>query len=141
MRLIAGSGNLPPVAAKLTPSISPINGNLPAYTLATLDPSKGTLLDYRVMASADKEGSHWAEKYRFSQTYHQDAYNAVTASRLIAGFEADKGASTPLSQSYIQNYYFRSNSLLMALFWPTYSCSLGHMDAESYRSCLCPAKP
>lgn len=139
MRLISGPGQKAAIAAKLTPSISPINGNLPSFTLARVNPADGTLLDYAVIASSDSKGSSWALKYRFSQAYGQKAYTGATIGPLLAGMEADKTAATAASQTYIRNYYFRANSLLMSLYWPIYSCSLTHLDAEGYRNCFCPA--
>jgi sphingomyelin phosphodiesterase acid-like 3 len=137
MRLIPGADKHPPIAAKLTPSISPINGNLPSFTLARVNPASGTLVDYSVVASSDVKGSSWARKYGFHEAYQLSAYTAATVGQLIAAFEADKAADSTLSQAYIKNYYFRSSSTLMTLFWPIYSCSLAHMDPASFQNCMC----
>jgi sphingomyelin phosphodiesterase acid-like 3 len=139
MRLIPGPSAPRGIPVKMTPSISPINGNLPSFTLAQIDPSSGTLLDYTVIASSDPQGSSWAPKYSFRMAYRQPAYTAATVGQLISGFQTDKAAATPASQTYIQNYYFRSKDLLMYLYWPQYACSLANLDEASYRSCLCPA--
>jgi len=140
MRLIPGTGKQASIAIKLTPSISPINGNLPSYIRARVDPASGTMVDYTVVASSDTKGSAWTQAYTFSEAYRQPAYTAATVSHLIAGFEADKSANSPASQTYIHHYYLKGGALLMSLFWPQYSCSLDHMEAEGYRRCVCQAQ-
>lgn len=139
MRFIPAAAGTGGIAVKMTPSISPINGNLPSFTLARVDPNNGTLLDYTVIASADPQGSAWAPKYSFNKAYHQAAYTAASVKQLIAGFQVDKASATQASQTYIHNYYFRSNDLLMSLYWPQYACSLGNLGEAGYRGCLCPA--
>jgi sphingomyelin phosphodiesterase acid-like 3 len=138
MRLIPGISQQPPIAVKLTPSISPNNGNLPSFTVARVNPTNGTMVDYAVVASTDAKGASWALKYSFREAYQENAYSATNVAQLLSGFEADKAATTAPSQTYIHNYYFHASALLMALHWPQYTCSLGNMDAESYRTCLCP---
>jgi sphingomyelin phosphodiesterase acid-like 3 len=138
MRMLAPStpGNAP-VAIKLTPSISPIDGNLPSFTLAHVDAATATLADYSVVASSDMAGSAWATEYDFAKAYGKSSYTAATVTQLIAGFRADPTARTPASQTYIRNYFVRDASLAIQAYWPQYSCALANYTAEGYRSCLC----
>jgi sphingomyelin phosphodiesterase acid-like 3 len=129
-----------PVAMKLVPSISPINGNHPSFTLARVDATSGILKDYRVVASADEKGSSWAESYDYAKTYGLTDFSAVSATRLIKTLEDDPQAQGAASQAYLQAYYLRGSADLLKLFWPQYVCSLAHPTAEDYRSCICASK-
>ncbi|WP_420236097.1 hypothetical protein ACOBR2_10640 [Telmatobacter bradus] len=143
MRLLAPSKEnvaRGPVPMKLVPSISPINGNHPSFTLARIDAASGVLKDYRVVASADEKGSSWAESYDYAKTYGLADFSGISATRLIKTLEEDPQAQGGASQAYLQAYYLRGSADLLKLFWPQYICSLAHPTAEDYRSCLCATK-
>ena len=140
MRLIPPThGSHKPVPIKMVPSISPINGNLPSFTLARIDLATATLADYRVIASSDRTGSSWAQSYDFRESYGLPGFTSTTAAQLIAGFLADPQAGQPTSKAYIRNYYVRDASLLLTGYWPQYACALASMDEATYRACRCPA--
>ncbi len=44
------------VAVKMVASISPIDGNNPSFTLATIDPANAQLKDYRVIVASNQTG-------------------------------------------------------------------------------------
>lgn len=126
-----------PVAMKMVPSISPINGNHPSFTLAQMDAQTGVLKDYRVVASSDNLGSSWATSYDYRKSYGRQDFSAASATRLINELEADPTAEGVVSRVYLQSYYMRNAAELLKLFWPQYVCSLAHPTAEGYRSCVC----
>lgn len=128
------------VAVKMAPSISPINGNAPSFTLARIDPASAALVDYRVFTASNQTGvdATWREEYDFGRTYHEAVFSASSVSQLIAGFEADPGAKTDASRSYIRSFVAGNASPLLELVWPEYVCSLAHHSAEGFRSCVCP---
>jgi sphingomyelin phosphodiesterase acid-like 3 len=138
----------PGVPLKLVASISPINGNRPTFTLAQIDPTTATLIDYTVIQSSNLTGTDtgsattWAPSYTYSTTYHQPAFDAASLSTLITGFTADPAARTPASQSYLHNF-FPGGKLapLLQLVWPQYTCSLNHTSAAAFASCACATTP
>jgi sphingomyelin phosphodiesterase acid-like 3 len=131
-----------PVALKMVSSISPVDGNNPSFTIASVDPVTATLRDYRVIAASNQTGidTKWNEEYDFAKTYHRPAYAAEDVKELIGEFSADPDAKTQESLSYLQNYFVRDKSLELKLFWPQYTCALANMSADAYRACRCPAK-
>jgi sphingomyelin phosphodiesterase acid-like 3 len=138
MRVLAPStGGHGPVAIKMIPSISPINGNLPSFTIATVDPATAVLRDYRVIASSDSRGTAWSQEYDFAAAYSKPDYSSATAANLISTFHADPTASTPSSEAYIRYYFVRNATLPIKVFWPQYTCALGNYTVESYRACVC----
>jgi len=143
------SGTIP---AKLVPSITPVNGNNPAFTLAEIDPSTATLKDYTVYSANNQTGidTTWSEEYRFSTTYHLANLSGASLEKLTTSFVDDKSGSTDASHAYQQFFYVGDtgaaktikaamNAAAMQIVWPAYACAIIHADAASFRTCACPA--
>jgi sphingomyelin phosphodiesterase acid-like 3 len=144
MRLLtpAGDSSAKPIALKMVPSISPVDGNNPAFTIATIDPATATLRDYRVIAASNKTGldTKWGEEYDYAQTYHRQTYSADDVKALIGEFSADGGAKSAESQSYLRDYFVGDKSAELTFIWPQYTCALANTSADAYRACRCAAK-
>ena len=145
------SGTIP---AKLVPSITPVNGNNPAFTLAEIEPATATLKDYTVYSANNQTGidTTWAEEYRFSTTYHLPNLSGASLEKLTTSFVDDKSGSTDASHAYQQFFYVGDtgaaktikaamNAAAMQIVWPAYACAITHADAASFRTCACPASP
>lgn len=138
------------VPAKLVPSISPVNGNNPSFTVAQVEPHTAILKDYAVYVADNQTGiaTTWKEEYRYSTTYGLPDFSAKSVAALTSGFLADQSGSTAPSLAY-QNFFFAglsglSSSLKAAAlhhFWPAYACSMTQDDAAGFRACVCPAAP
>ena len=128
-----------PVAVKMVASISPIDGNNPSFTVATVDPAHAILEDYRVIAASNQSGigASWSEEYDFAKTYHESAFTAATVESLIAGFKADAAAQSSASQSYLRYYMTGVDMRMLALIWEPYVCSLTNAASDAYRECVC----
>ena len=128
-----------PVAVKIVASISPIDGNNPSFTVATIDPVHGILADYRVIAASNQTGiaAEWTEEYDFAKTYHEPAFTAATVGSLIAGFKTDPAAQTAASQDYLRYYMTGVDMRMLALIWHPYVCSLTNAATDAYRECVC----
>ncbi len=140
MRLLSVPGKAP-VALKMVPSISPVDGNNPSFTIASIDPHTATMLDYRVIAASNQTGidTEWTEEYDYAKTYHEAAYAAPQLQSLISTFTDDPDAQSPMSRAYLRNYFVRDRSLELRLFWPQYTCALSNFTEDSYRACRCAA--
>jgi len=137
----SGAASEKTVAVKMVPSISPIDGNLPSFTMARIDPTTAGLADYRVIVASNGtgDGTIWKEEYDYAKTYKQSAFSSASVAKLVAGFQADSSSATEGSRSYIQNFIAGQGSPLLGLVWPKYTCGLSNYTAEGYRSCLCAA--
>jgi len=149
------------IPVKLVPSIAPVNGNNPAFTLAEIDPSTATLKDYTVYRASNQAGgantwdnkdTTWGEEYRFSTTYHLPDLSGASLEKLTTSFVDDKSGSTDASRAYQQFFYVGDagpaksikaamNAAAMQIVWPAYACAITHADAASFRTCACPASP
>jgi sphingomyelin phosphodiesterase acid-like 3 len=77
-RILHDSGKRPLVYMHVTPSVSPVFGNNPAYQIFSLDPAGQALADYftrmlNLAASLDAGTAGWETEYRFSKAYDQTA--------------------------------------------------------------------
>lgn len=145
MRLLepdAKDGAHGPVAAKMVPSISPVDGNNPSFTVAEVDVETGVLIDYRVIAASNQTGvdTKWTEEYDYAKTYQEPSFAAGSVENLFAGFKADPSAQTEASQGYLKNYFVGDASRELKLFWPQYVCALDNRTESSYRACYCASK-
>jgi len=136
--------NVPPQPAlplKITASITPVNGNRPTFTLASVDPSSATLVDYTVIMASNLTGiaATWSPEYTYSAAYHQPAFDAAAVATLISGFRADPAAKSAASQSYLRNYFPGDLSPILSLAWPQYTCSMDHDSAAAFAACACRA--
>jgi len=138
------------VPGKLVPSISPVNGNNPAFTIAQVDPTAATLMDYTVFVASSTNGvdTKWAEEYSYSKAYNLPDFSGASAAKLAAGFIADKAGSTPTSEAY-EHFYVSGGAGIVAnvkaaamqFVWPTFACSIAEAHKDGYKACLCPAHP
>jgi sphingomyelin phosphodiesterase acid-like 3 len=145
MRLLKDDGPTPAsgksVAVKVISSISPINGNHPSFTLAQIDASSATLVDYKVFIASNLTGIHaaWTEEYDFARSYHEREFNPSSVSQLIAGFAADPSAKIQASQNYIVDFSVGYATPLLSLAWPQYVCTLSNHTQQGFKACVCPA--
>jgi sphingomyelin phosphodiesterase acid-like 3 len=144
MRLLKTSGedavaSQPGVAVKMVPSISPIDGNTPSFTVALIDSPSAKLADFKVFASSNETGidATWKEEYDYAEAYKQSDFSAESLTRLVAGFQADSDASTEATKTYLRNYYVRDRSLELRLFWTQYVCAVSTYSIDAYRQCRC----
>ncbi len=130
------------VPLKITASITPLNGNHPSFTLATIDPAAATLVDYTVVVASNPLGdatTTWAPSYTYSEAYHQPGFDSTALRTLISAFQADAASATSASQSYLANYSPGAPSAILQLAWPQYTCSLNHDSAAAFTACACAA--
>ena len=129
------------VAIKVVPSISPVNGNIPSFTIARIDPAAANLIDYDVVEASNQTGiaTTWKTEYSYASTYSQPDFAPAALTQLIAAFKADPKAATPASAAYIHNYFIGDMSRELSPFWPEYVCAVGNYTAKDFAACVCPA--
>ncbi|HKF50383.1 MAG TPA: metallophosphoesterase [Terracidiphilus sp.] len=141
-RRAAGNEGLNAVAVKVLPSISPVNGNNPTFTLAEIDPATAEIVDYRVYAASDATpAGTWAREYDYRSSYGQPSFSAASVAQLIADFAKDSSASSKASQNYIQHYEAGKKTPYIASQWPEYVCTMAQDSASGFAKCACPSGP
>jgi sphingomyelin phosphodiesterase acid-like 3 len=134
------------VPGKLVPSISPVSGNDPAFTVAQIDPASAMLSDYTVFAADNQTGvgTKWKQEYRYSADFGMPDLSGASLQKLVSGFIDDKSGTQPATLDYQQHFFVGGSgkaSIAMKLAWPAYACVMGNGTAASFRACVCPAKP
>ena len=128
------------VAIKMVPSISPINGNNPAFIVAQVDPSTARLDDYRVYAAKNPAGAGaWPELYDFDRAFNQKSFSPGAVESVLAEFSADPGAKSAASRDYVKDFLTGRPDMLLLLVWPQYVCTLSQATASAYSACACSA--
>jgi sphingomyelin phosphodiesterase acid-like 3 len=128
-----------PVAVKLVPSISPIDGNEPAFMVASVDAATATMMDYRVFVATNQTGggATWSQEYDYAKDSGEPDFSASSVSALVSAFESDPTAHAQMSQSYLSHYSAGGVARALTPFWPLYVCALGHDSGDDYRACVC----
>jgi sphingomyelin phosphodiesterase acid-like 3 len=129
------------VPLKVVPSITPVNGNRPTFTLVSVNPATASLTDYTVVMASNLTGvdTTWAPEYTYSTTYHEPAFDSLSLATLIPTLQADTAAKSAASQAYLRAYFPGDLSLILQLAWPQYACSLNHDSAAAFAACACAA--
>jgi sphingomyelin phosphodiesterase acid-like 3 len=139
----------PSIAIKLVPSISPVNGNNPAFTVASIDPATAIMRDYAVFAASNQTGiaTTWSKEYTYSDTYHQADFSPASVQALVDEFNADPEAKSAASQAYVHNYFVSGPSggpaatlkatAMLKSAWPLYVCAVDHNSAKGFAACAC----
>lgn len=128
------------VAAKLVPSISPVNGNTPAFVVATVQPQTALMLDYAVYTASDVTASSWTEEYRFSNAYQMPNFSADTVSQMATRMSRDKTGTDEISTTY-QRWFLPGDDGSFAKglksIWPSYACAVAEDGGPVFERCMC----
>lgn len=132
------------VAIKIIPSISPIHGNNPSFTIATVDPESATLKDYTVFkgmkpdsVSQKSEEFKWVPEYSYASAYHHQDFSGPALKAIIDEFQSDRQAGSPESQNYVRSYFVSDHLRELTPFWTQYNCALNNFTGEGYAACVC----
>lgn len=131
------------VPAKLIPSVSPVNGNTPAFVVAKVQPNTAVMLDYAVYAASNVKATSWSEQYRFTTAYGMPDFSADSVSQVASRLAKDKSGTDPMSQTY-QRWFFSGDNGEYArglkAVWPGYACAITEDGGPVFQECMCPAK-
>ena len=127
------------IPAKLVPSISPVNGNVPAFLVAKVQPDTAVMLDYAVFAASDTQASSWAEQYRFTSAYGLPDFSADSVAQVASRLAKDKSGTDTMSQTYQRWFLAGDNGDFahgLKAVWPGYACAIAEDGALYFSSAL-----
>jgi sphingomyelin phosphodiesterase acid-like 3 len=127
------------VALKIVPSISPVDGNTPSFTIARVAPSTAVLQNYDVIETSNQTGiaTTWSKEYNYAETYHEAQFSPSAVKDLIEKFQGDGGAKAEVSKAYLRNYFVGDRSSKLSMFWPEYVCTLANHTPKAFAACVC----
>ena len=120
----------------VTPAISPIFDNDPAFKVLRIESSDWTPLDYRSVAYHFGDAAPvFGPYYTFTNAYASTETSLESA--LVALFPKLR-TQTTLHQAYSGYYYSGNNSAnpINDINWPAYWCGIGHMTKDYYMQCV-----
>jgi hypothetical protein len=110
---------------RVTPSVTPLFGNNPSFSVMRYSTADARLLDYTAYAL---QGGAWRREYSFSQTYGRAAYSASNLTALSGAIRAGgaarasyarfytSGAKSPISDGNVLIYVCAQTQMLPADF-------------------------
>jgi sphingomyelin phosphodiesterase acid-like 3 len=133
-RLLGVSGGKPPLVIRITPAISPVFGNNPAFSVLNYDTVTGDISDiamYYLDLAKGGNDPRWALEYHFPGAYGYNAVNAPNLTALAASIQGD-----PKVRQVFAGYYAASaRSPITSTNWPFYSCAETQFIAADYSGC------
>ena len=132
-------GALGGVPVKMIPSVSPVHGNNPSFTVASINPSSASMQDYTVVTASNLTGieTKWTPEYNYASAYHQTEFSPFALNAMIDKFRADNKSALPESENYLRNYFPGDRAALLRPFWMQYTCALKNYTARGYAACVC----
>jgi sphingomyelin phosphodiesterase acid-like 3 len=118
-------------------SITPVNGNMPSFTVGEADANG--LKDYSVYVASNTSGvgTKWTREYGFDETYHSKSFSGAALAEVVARLQKDKTGESPESRMYEQAF-FPGGSSPLGLVWPQYVCSMKDAPGAEIVACMCP---
>ncbi|HEY2861763.1 MAG TPA: metallophosphoesterase [Terracidiphilus sp.] len=123
------------IPIKIVPSISPVNGNLPSFTVVQIDPATSTLVDYKLYAGSDKVA--WTPRYDYTDAYGEPSFSAASVRDLVTKLAADPVSRGKKSKNYIHNFSTGNPIPLLSLVWSPYVCTMSAQTADEFTQCAC----
>jgi sphingomyelin phosphodiesterase acid-like 3 len=128
------------VPIKVVGSVSPVSGNLPSFTVGTVETTEATLTDYTVFegSNASGTGTQWKKEYSFDLAYDEAAFSPASLSDLIVRLRADPTGTGKDSRAY-QTHFFKggTDAKKLSPSWPAYVCSMDNVTGKSFSQCVC----
>ena len=127
------------VPIKVVAAVSPVDGNLPSFTVGKVDLSSATLADYSVYEASNDTGlgTQWSEEYDFDRTYHEQSFTPSSLSELIARLRTDKEGRSAESRNFQTHFLKGSSPKKLSPSWKGFVCSLDNPTAVSFKACFC----
>jgi hypothetical protein len=140
-RAIADANGTPLLATRITPALTPLFGNNPAFTALLYSRTDASVADYATfyLSNLAKVGPgvapEWTLEYTFKDAYKASGYDAASLAALAKSLRTDDA----LRASFMRYYAVEGQSSLNASNWNAYSCAQTAITADAFENCACPA--
>jgi len=120
----------------ITPSVTPIFGNSPAYRLFSMTSKEGNLNDYvqyfmDLTISNIKGQSYWAKEYSFNELYNT-TFNVNDMEKLVEELILPSSTTWFKYMSHMKSTY---GGMVLSQRYKEY-CAAKHISLEAYKYCL-----
>ncbi|WP_165814786.1 metallophosphoesterase [Labrenzia sp. 011] len=138
--IIADTDGTPLVASQITPAVSPVFGNNPAFTAFLYDRTSGAIRDsatfYMPNLSAAAQGARpdWQLEYVYRSTYALQDLSPASRAALAARIKNDKTLRARFDDLYAVKAHSRQ---ITDSNWQAYACAQSTINRTAYETCYC----
>ena len=139
-RAIADADGTPLLGMRITPAVTPLFGNNPAFTVLLYSRTDASIADYATfyLANLAKVGpgvaADWKLEYTFKDGYQAPGYDAVSLLALAKRIKADDAVRS----TFMRYYPASGQSSMTPANWSAYACAQTAITADAFESCACP---
>lgn len=139
-RLLSDKDGTPLVATRITPAVTPLFGNNPAFAVLLYNRTNAIVADSTIvyLANADTAGptvpAKWRREYDFARTYGVKSYTPATVAALAKRIAGDSRAA----QSYMKFYPADAPTPVNQKNLIGYACAQTALTPAAYAACSCP---
>jgi hypothetical protein len=139
-RAIADASGAPLLATRITPAVTPLFGNNPAFTAVLYSRTDASVADYATfyLSNLAKVGPgvapEWTLEYTFKDAYKAPSYDAASLAALSKSIRTDDAVRA----SFMRYYAVEGQSSINAASLSAYVCAQTAITAEAFQSCACP---
>jgi hypothetical protein len=141
-RVVSDAAGAPVMLTHITPAVSPIYQNNPAFGLVLYDRASGDLIDYATVyltnleTAGRGEPARWVVEYTLREAYGHTAYDPTTASRIAQAIRTEPAVRGeyitfyPASTASPDPPIDREN-------WAAFACGQTELTAAAFAACYC----
>jgi sphingomyelin phosphodiesterase acid-like 3 len=120
-------------------SITPVNGNMPSFTVAKAKADAAGLKDYSVYVASNASGvgTVWTKEYGFDETFHAKSFSGGALAEVIARLQKDANGESAESRAYERDF-FPGGASPLGIIWPQYACAMKDAPSAEILNCMCP---
>ena len=135
--VLTGTSDAVPI--KVVASVSPVDGNLPSFTIGVVDLHSAKLTDYSVYEASNRTGltTRWSQEYDFNNAYHEQGFSPLSLRDLISRLRADQAGVGVESLAYQNHLLKGANRKKLSRSWPGYVCGLDNSTSDGFKACVC----
>jgi sphingomyelin phosphodiesterase acid-like 3 len=144
-RVLADATGMPILTTRITPSVSPIFNNNPAFTVLLYNRGDAAVANYATFHLSNLAeigptvAPEWAFEYTFEQAYGYQGYDPAGVLSLAKAIRTNPS----VRKSYMQYYAAETpaQSPINAGNWMAYACAQTAITPDDYATCYCPGLP
>jgi hypothetical protein len=140
-RVIADANGAPLLVTRITPSVTPLYGNNPAFTVLLYSRTDASVADYATfyLANLAQVGPgvapEWKLEYTFRDAYQAPSYDAASVLALAKRIKTDDSVRA----SFMRHYAVESaQSPMTASNGSAFACAQTAIMPDAFQSCACP---
>ena len=140
-RVLPDAGGAPLLATRMTPSLTPLFGNNPGFTVMLYSRADASVTDYATfyLGNLAKVGPgvspEWKLEYTFKDAYNASGYDAATLAALSKSIKTDESERATFMRYYAVE---SGRSSMNASTWTAYACAQTAIMPDAFQACACP---